>query len=512
MLTPPMRPGLLPRLVVDSVLPCALVAWVMIGAVTFYRVQNIDDRAHLVIATQLQRLVTALDRADDQAAQALLDDAMRSGRAIDLKGIELRDANGNLLQSGRVDMASLERYPSDLTARHGQLRRLTAHVDPVPRRHAQHVARMYGLGAGLGVLLLTWLAIRALRYRVIQPLQRLQRRMNEIIAGTAILASNGNTEAHAEFAQLQAASATLHRLLEARGREATLIRRDSGIEVLDQRRQSRAALRGKAQFVALVGHHFRQPLQALQLFAGSLHPGIDAEQQAVIGQMRSSVADMTQLLDALLEISRLDAGVVAAHPASIDAVELFMHWRAELGEIARGAAVTLHWHVAAHTLVGDAELIGALLVQLVSNAVAWSPPQGRVLIAARPRGDRIRIEVRDHGPGIAAIHHQRIFEEFVRLHDEGERRRGYGLGLAIAARLARLLQTEIGLRSEPGRGSTFFFELSSRPPLGTAEQAVPAGAEMDEDTHGAASTRDHGAVSGPVSTFALPPSSKRAMS
>src|SRR6202012_696558 len=101
--------------------------------------------------------------------------------------------------------------------------------------------------------------------------------------------------------------------------------------------------------------------------------------------------------------------------------------------------------------------------QLASNAIA-NAPEGRVLIAARRRGQAIRIEVRDNGPGIAVIHQQRIFEEFVQLQaSESDRRGGYGLGLAIPERLARLLGTRIGLRSEPGRGSTFWFDLPRMP-------------------------------------------------
>lgn len=482
----------------------------MIGVVTFYRVQNIDDRARLAVAMQLQRLTSALDHADDQSTQQLLDAAIRRGHDADLVGVELLGADGRLQRSGRVDAVSLEHYPGDLSTRDGRTRQLTAHVDPAPRRHAQHLVGMYALGAGLGVLLLTLLAVQALRHRVIQPLRRLQRSLSDTIAARGPHAAA--PEEDAEFVQLQASSMELRRLLDARGREATTILHDSEIEALDQLRQSQAALRGKSQFVALVGHHFRQPLQALQLFAGSLHPGIDAEQQAAITQMRSSVADMTRLLDALLEISRLDAEVVAAHPAPIHAAELFRHWRAELSLIARGNDVLLHWHATAHALVGDVDVIGALLVQLVSNAVACSPPHGRVLIAARRRGERIRIEVRDHGPGIAAIHHQRIFEEFVRLHDQGERSHGFGLGLAIATRLARLLQTEVGVRSKRGRGSTFYFELPCSPLPATSTPVLPVRPGRDLNVADGTPMTEPRAADGHASILAPMPSSERAMS
>jgi signal transduction histidine kinase len=200
-------------------------------------------------------------------------------------------------------------------------------------------------------------------------------------------------------------------------------------------------------------------MQALQLLTASLHPGIDEEQQAVLTQVRASIATMTRLLDALLEISRLDAGVVTAKPGIFSVADLFLRDRSTLIEDARRQRVSVIWRRSWQRIHGDVELASLLLQQLASNAIAHAGPQGRVLIAARRGRDGVRIEVRDSGPGIAAIHQQRIFEEFVQLHGEADRRESYGLGLAIAARLAKLLGTQIGIRSQPGRGSTFWFDL-----------------------------------------------------
>jgi len=317
------------------------------------------------------------------------------------------------------------------------------------------------LGAG-GIALLILFAARALRYRVLWPLRQLQAGLDSLLAGDeAILdqAPAPTSESHREFAAAQASIHALAQLLAAHRRDWAAIQRDSASDALDRLRQSQAAIRGKSQFMAAVGHHFRQPLQALQLLVATLHPGIDTEQQALLAQMRDSVGTMTRLLDALLEISRLDAGVVTVTPGRFSVAELFLRERTGLDEEARQHDVGLSWRGSRHRLEGDGELVAALLRQLASNAIAFAPPGGRVLIAARRRGASIRIEVRDNGPGIAAIHQQRIFEEFVQLHDEGERREGYGLGLAIAARLARVLGTRIEVRSEPGRGSRFWFDL-----------------------------------------------------
>jgi signal transduction histidine kinase len=266
-----------------------------------------------------------------------------------------------------------------------------------------------------------------------------------------------------EFVELRKTLQRVSELQEAQRRDWSTMQHDNAVEALDRLRQSQAATRSKSQFIALVSHHFRQPLQALELFAAGLDQNASAEQQSLFQQMRHSIASMTRLLDALLEISRLDAGVIAVKPVGFTAAELFMRDRTSLNHEAAQHHVTLAWRGSHHQLHGDADVAASLLYQLASNAIA-NAPEGRVLIAARRRGQAIRIEVRDNGPGIAVIHQQRIFEEFVQLQaSETDRRGGYGLGLAIAERLARLLGTRIGLRSEPGRGSTFWFDLPRMP-------------------------------------------------
>jgi signal transduction histidine kinase len=266
-----------------------------------------------------------------------------------------------------------------------------------------------------------------------------------------------------EFTDIRLALQRLSELLEEQRRDWSAMQHENAVEALDRLRQSQAATRSKSQFIALVSHHFRQPLQALELFAAGVDGGSEEERQSLFQQMRASIGAMTRLLDALLEISRLDAGVIAVKPTGFSAAELFMRDRTSLNHEAAKHHVTLIWRGSHHELHGDADVAASLLYQLASNAII-NAPEGRVLIAARRRGQAVRIEVRDNGPGIAVIHQQRIFEEFVQLQaGESERRGGYGLGLAIAERLARLLGTRIGLRSEPGRGSTFWFDLPRMP-------------------------------------------------
>jgi len=454
---------LLHRLLADSVLPCAFAALVLTCLLTMQRIRTVDDTAHLQIAMQLEQLAGALEHAADANTQALLDGALHGNRDEPLQRIDLEEANGRRLSSGAPADASFERYRRSLSSGTGQHRILTVHVDPAPHRHAQRVILLYGVLSGVGVGVLVVLATLTLRHRVSMPLRDLQRSLDALLDGGDEEIGMDAHQPHSEFARLRASTVALAGQLATHRADRASIQRAAAVDALDQLRQSQAAERGKSQFMALVGHHFRQPLQALQLIGASLHPGVDDEQNGLLAQMRSSVTTMTRLLDALLKISRLDAGVVAATPAPFSVAGLFLRSRAALAEDARQHDVRLAWHPGHWLVHGDAQLADDLLQQLITNAIAHTGSPGRVLIAARRRAAGVRIEVRDSGPGIPQIHQQRIFEEFVQLYGEGERHEGYGLGLAIAARLAKLLGTQVGLCSEPGRGSTFSFELPRVP-------------------------------------------------
>lgn len=451
--------ALLYRLLAVGVWPCAFAALVLTGLLTAQRLRTVDDTAHLQIAVQLERLAGALEHATASGTQALLDGALHGNRDEPLQRIDLEESDGRRLSSGVAADTSFERYRRDLSSGPGQHRVLTVRVDPARRLRTRRLILLYGMLSAVGIGVLVALATLTLRYRVSTPLRELQRSLDALLEGGDEEVSMDANQPHREFARLRATTVALAGRLAAHRADCASIQHTMAVDALDQSRQSQAAERGKSQFMALVGHHFRQPVQALRLIAAGLHPGVDSEQNGLLAQMRSSVATMTRLLDALLEISRLDAGVVASTSASFSVGGLLVRSRAALAEDARQHGVHLAWHPGHWCVHGDAELTRDLLQQLIANAIAHTGSPGRVLIAARRRAGGVGIEVRDNGPGIPTIHQQRIFEEFVQLHDDSERHEGYGLGLAIAARLAKLLGTQIGLCSRPGHGSTFWFEL-----------------------------------------------------
>ncbi|WP_199100303.1 HAMP domain-containing sensor histidine kinase [Dyella sp. ASV21] len=459
------RTHLLPRLLIDVVLPGTIAALALILALCVQQTHNLGERTDAAVALRLERLAGQLGDDLSHSPQSVLDQALRDGQNDQLVRIEFHRRDGSFWSSGPMPTGVGMTYRSEIKPRSDGASWLSVQIDTAALRRAQGMVWLLGGLCALGILVLAWLARMTLRHRVLAPLNYVGEALHELVNGRhpAIDLSPSS----AEFSDIQQALGRLSDLHEEQRRDWSALQHDNAMEALDRLRQSQAATRSKSQFIALVSHHFRQPLQALELFAGSVDNGSDDERQALFRQMRTSIGSMTRLLDALLEISRLDAGVIAVKPAGFTAAELFMRDRTSLNHEAARNHVTLAWRGSHHQLHGDADVAASLLYQLASNAIS-NAPNGRVLIAARRQGQAVRIEVRDNGPGIAIIHQQRIFEEFVQLQAaESERRGGYGLGLAIAERLARLLGTRIGLRSEPGRGSTFWFDL---PPMPVVER------------------------------------------
>jgi len=457
------RPHLLPRLFIDVVLPGTIAALALVFALCIQQVHNLGERSDAAIALRMERLTHQLGNEEGTSPQGTLDLAWREGQADRLLRIEFHRNDGSFWSSGSASPRAGTIYRSELGDKVHTSSWVSMQVDTGSLHRAQGLVWLLGSLCAAGILTLAWLARVTLKQRIMEPLAHIQDGLHALLNSHPLIADA--TPVYAEFADARQSLQRLSEWQQEQQRDWSVIQQDNAIEALDRLRQSQAATRSKSQFIALVSHHFRQPLQALELFAGSLDGGANQEQQSLFRQMRTSIASMTRLLDALLEISRLDAGVVAVKPVGFTAAELFMRDRTSLNHEALQQQVTLVWRGSHHRLHGDADVAANLLYHLASNAI-HSAPQGRVLIAARRRGQAIRIEVRDNGPGIAVIHQQRIFEEFVQLQaGENERRGGYGLGLAIAERLARLLGTRIGLHSEPGRGSTFWFDMPRMPVL-----------------------------------------------
>ena len=220
------------------------------------------------------------------------------------------------------------------------------------------------------------------------------------------------------------------------------------------------ANRAKGQFLAAASHDLRQPLQAANLFLAALKSqDLDARQQETAANIDMALRATNDLLDSLLDMSRLDAGVLQPQFRDFRLQPVVEKLVGEFVEEAIQRKLSLRVAAIPHSVRSDPQLIERLLRNLVANALRYTE-RGGVLIGARRRDERILLGVWDTGIGIAPENRQRIFEEFVQLGNiERDRRRGLGLGLAIVDRIGRLLDHPVTMRSRVGRGSVFEISL-----------------------------------------------------
>lgn len=236
-----------------------------------------------------------------------------------------------------------------------------------------------------------------------------------------------------------------------------------------------AANAEKSRFLAAVSHDLRQPIQAMQNLAHLLVQRISSpDERNLARQLQSSIGASAALLNALLDISKLDAGAIRPQIQTVDLDELLTAIASEFRPVAQDKGLRLVQVPARHHVASDPVLLGSILRNLLSNAVRYTTA-GRILIGCRRQGTRLRIEVWDTGLGISEEDQREIFREFRQLGNaERDREKGHGLGLAIVERLGRLLDHEIGLRSKPGRGTVIWVvaPLAAKPQP-VALQAIP---------------------------------------
>jgi signal transduction histidine kinase len=229
------------------------------------------------------------------------------------------------------------------------------------------------------------------------------------------------------------------------------------------------ANRSKTQFFAAASHDLRQPLHAMGLFARALYEKIkDPEVLNTVKSINASVAALEGLFNELLDISKLDSGVIKPNLAHFPLEEVFGRLRDEFAAEAQAKGLRLSVESGGHAVLSDAVLLERIVRNLLGNALRYTS-QGEIALFATPTNGLLRIEVRDTGPGIRPEDQRRIFDEFVQLANPGRTsKKGLGLGLSIVQRLCGLLGYQIRLASQPGEGSRFSFEV----PRGTAAPGV----------------------------------------
>lgn len=239
-----------------------------------------------------------------------------------------------------------------------------------------------------------------------------------------------------------------------------------------ERDRAQAADQAKSRFLAAASHDLRQPIHALGLFVAGLAALAERgdvladKAREVAARLGAVIGNLGGLLNGLLDISQLDAGVVAVKREAVSLERLFADLADEF--IATARSRHLRWRVrhSQQWVDSDPVLLKRVLDNLLSNAFRYTE-RGGVLLGCRRRGAELEIQVFDSGPGIVAEFRRQIFEEFVQLHNpERDRSQGLGLGLAIVRHTTRLLGHEVRLESVPGRGSMFSVRVPLSAPAG----------------------------------------------
>jgi len=524
---PPAPPSSAPALLVRGnlqrdlfrlgVVPCAAVALALTGWFTHHRLQTLEaafDAEGQAVARQVAAMSDlSLYAGDLPALQNVANAALRGGQVM---RVEISNSAGVYVTAGpkATPLAQLRMFTSPVTLREASRASAFAPAgstaagekpiglvqtfrDTTAYARERSRSLLAGIGIALVALLAAWASVRHMARTVARPLRRVSRTVAALEAGhfeARCGVVEGGTPEKAQAAagpggthELAVLARDIDRLAERlqhnrqvseeRVREATAV-------ALQRMAEAEQAALSRARFLAAASHDLRQPLHAMGLFIDGLLPGASAAQRPAMLRLQESTEFMGVLLDDLLEISRLDAQVLTPAITKVSLAALFDQLDAQHAAVAAETRVRLCWRDRGLAVRSDAALLQRIVGNLVSNALRHAPPGGTVLVVARRRrhaeGDQVSIEVRDNGVGIAPIHQGRIFEEFYQVaNTERDRRRGFGLGLAICARIAALLGTRITVRSALQAGSTFALALpAAQAPGAPAAPEEPAPAAV----------------------------------
>jgi len=237
----------------------------------------------------------------------------------------------------------------------------------------------------------------------------------------------------------------------------------------NSRLMAELAVTAKNKFIATASHDLRQPLHALGLYLDVLESKVKGDdKQALIAKIKNSSNALSVLFNSLLDLSRLDAGVVEVEAVHFPINSLLSSLSEEFEEVASDKSLSIKVASSEAVLYTDVVLLERILRNLIQNAVTYTS-EGSVDVRCNLMANCLRIEIADSGPGIPQIEQNAIFSEYYQLEHDGRRSTiGLGLGLAIVRRLVDLLDVKFELESTVGKGSVFSLEL----PLGDARQVI----------------------------------------
>ena len=453
--------GIRGRVLFLALAPCAAILFTLLIYFTYVRIADVDAalaRQGIAIARQLASAAEFALFAGDRVTLQKLADA--AAREANVSTVHIRDTAGHELALGTAEHATTDatklvafthpvvetRLAADIPERlhvpeQAALGEIVVDMSREAAEAEQRRLLAIGLALGLGCMIAAVLLAMAIGNGVVQPIRRLARAMREVGAGVPVppldVTGGGELRALNEgfndmVAKLSAGTEELQARIAAATRELSA-----------QRDTAEEATAAKSRFIAAASHDLRQPLHAIGMFTSTLERRAARTDLApVVAELAQAVGVMDRLFEALLESEHLEA--------------------------AAQKDVSLRFRPTPLVVVSDELLLHRLLGNLVANAIRYTR-EGSVLVAARRRGSEVLLEVRDSGIGISQEHQEAIFGEFYQVGNPArDRRLGLGLGLAIVARIARLLGTDVHVRSAPGKGSTF----SLRQPLALDDGAA----------------------------------------
>ena len=245
--------------------------------------------------------------------------------------------------------------------------------------------------------------------------------------------------------------------------------------ILQAKEELERASKFKDQFLSTMSHELRTPLNAVlgfsDLLADERYGPLNDRQQRYVKHIHSGGKHLLKLISDILDLSKIEAGRMELTIEEVTVASAFAEVIGSLYPLAEKKMQSLS-QADEHKLRvrADSMRFKQVLMNLVGNAIKFTPEGGRIELVARQVEDEVRIEIHDNGPGIPPEQQQRIFEAFFRLREKGSATEGTGLGLAITARLVELHGSKLGIESRPGEGACFYFSL----PLGIVSPDQPA--------------------------------------
>lgn len=228
----------------------------------------------------------------------------------------------------------------------------------------------------------------------------------------------------------------------------------------EQVQETERASLEKTRFLTTASHDLRQPLHAISLFGATLENQLQGKQEGTHAhRLMQAVNALSHSLETMLDVSRIDAGVVKPVLQSVPLDPVLLTLDDVFGALAEQRGLQLRIRASGLHARSDPQLLSRILSNLIDNALKYTAAGG-VVVAARVKADRVWIDVRDTGAGIAPDQRERIFDEFYQVGNPGrDRAQGLGIGLSIVKRLSRLMDHPIVMRSRPGRGTLFRISL-----------------------------------------------------